>query len=78
MTDTRLQLEKLDQQIIQLLEERVQLCIEARERQESMDTDSEAEELSLWMEEAADRGLDEQIVEKIGRLTQRLCRTEEE
>jgi len=79
ITDTRLQLEQLDLQIIRLLEDRVQLCAEARERDEGLDTrDVEVEMISLWLEEALDRGLDEAAVERMAMLVTRMCRGEEE
>ena len=79
MTDTRLQLEKLDQQILKLLVERVQLCVEARTRDEGLDSrEVETDIISTWIEEAVDQGLDEVIVEKIANLTVRLCREEDE
>jgi len=79
MTDTRLQLEKLDQQILKLLAERVQLCVEARIRDEGLDSrEVETEIISVWIEESVDLGLDEVIVEKIANLTVRLCREEDE
>ncbi|MBU2213553.1 chorismate mutase [Patescibacteria group bacterium] len=79
MTDTRLQLEKLDQQILKLLVERVQLCVEARIRDEGLDSrEVETEIISMWIEESVDLGLDEVIVEKIANMTVRLCREEDE
>ena len=79
MTDTRLQLEKLDQQILRLLAERVQICVEARMRDEGLDSrEVETDIVSIWIEAAVDMGLDEVMVEKIANLTVRLCREDDE
>ncbi len=79
MTESRLQVEKLDQQIFKLLEERMQLFEEARERDEGLDLRVvEVEIISNWVEEASDRGMDEMTVEKIATFVGRLCRSEEE
>ena len=71
MTDTRSRLEHIDGKIVDLLEERVQLISDARDRGET-DPDIEPDILSLWLEEAAERGLDEQNIEKIARLVMKL------
>lgn len=74
-----MQLEKLDQQILRLLSERVQMCVEARAREEGLDSrEVETDIISMWIEEAVDLGLDEAIVEKIAHMTVRLCREEDE
>ncbi|MBU0766961.1 chorismate mutase [Patescibacteria group bacterium] len=79
MTDTRLQSEKLDQQVLKLFAERVQLCREARAREEGINSrEVETEIISMWIEESIDLGLDEVIVEKIANLVVRLCREEDE
>ncbi|MCF7844944.1 MAG: hypothetical protein K9M03_03915 [Kiritimatiellales bacterium] len=79
ITDTRIQLEKLDQQVLKLLSERVQMCIEARAREEGIDSkDVETDIISMWIEESVDLGLDEAITEKIANLVVRLCREEDE
>ena len=79
MTETRLDLEKLDQQIISLLAERVQLCRDARARSEGLESgDVQVEVLSYWVEEAIDRGLDETLVEKVAGMVIRMCRAEDE
>lgn len=63
LTDIQEQLEQLDQQIIKLLEERVRIC-----DGQNLSSDEELEMLSLWLEEAADKGLDEGKMDKIGKL----------
>jgi len=79
MTETRVDLEKLDQQIIALLAERVQLCNEARARSEGLESGEVlAEMLSFWIEEAIDRGLDETLTERVAGLVIRMCRAEDE
>ena len=69
LVDIQEQLEKVDQQIITLLEERMHIC-----EGHSLSTEEEAELLSLWLEESADRGLDEGKMEKIGKLAITMCR----
>lgn len=69
LVDIQEQLEKVDQQIISLLQERAQICAG-----QSLSGEEEADLLSVWLEEAADRGLDEGRMEKIGKLTIAMCR----
>ena len=76
MTDTHSLLEHIDGKILELLEERVQLVSDARDRGE-IDADIEAEVLSFWLEEAAERGLNEQGIDKIAKLVMRLGPEEE-
>ena len=64
LVDIKEQLEKLDLQIISLLEERARMCAG-----HNLDSDEEMELLSLWLEEAAERGMDEARMEKVGKLT---------
>ena len=63
LTDIQEQLEQIDQQIIKLLEERVRMC-----DSQNLSSDEELEILSLWLEEAAEKGLDEGKMDKIGKL----------
>jgi hypothetical protein len=63
------QIEKIDQKLIRLLEERLRLCSDGR-----ISLEEESELLSFWIEEAADRGLDEGTTERIGKLVTLLCR----
>lgn len=69
LVDIKEQLESIDQQIINLLEERVHVCAG-----QSIDSDEEAEMLSLWIEESAEKGLDDAKTEKIGKLAIAMCR----
>jgi hypothetical protein len=68
LTDIREQLEHLDLQIIKLLDERTHICAG-----HSLSSDDKLDILSLWLEEAADKGLDEVRVEKIGKLAIAMC-----
>jgi len=58
------QLEKIDMEIISLLEERVRMC----NQEGGLDADQETELFSVWLEESAEKGLDEEKMDKIGRL----------
>lgn len=69
LVDIKEQLEKIDQQIIDLLEERVQICVG-----QYLEADEELEMLSLWLEESAEKGLDDAKTEKIGKLVIGMCR----
>lgn len=69
LVDIQEQLEKVDAQIITLLEERMHIC-----EGHSLDADEEVELLSVWLEEAADKGLDEAKMEKIGKFVIAMCR----
>ncbi len=79
MTDTRLQIEKLDQQLISLLADRINLCDEAHELHEGLDDRLVREEMiSNWLEEAADQGLPEEVIMKLADIiVNRLCKEEE-
>lgn len=63
LVDIQEQLEQLDQKIIKLLEERVQMC-----DGHNLAPEEELDILSMWLEEAAEKGLDEGKMEKIGKL----------
>lgn len=73
LTDIQELLEQIDQQIIKLLEERVRLC-----EGQSINGDDEVEMLSLWLEEASEKGLDEGKMEKIAKVVIALSRGREE
>lgn len=73
LVDIQEQLEQIDAQIIKLLEERMHICAGQR-----LSGDEEAEILSLWLEEAADKGLDEGKMEKIGKFVIAMSRGESE
>jgi chorismate mutase len=77
LADIQERLELLDMQIINLLQERSRICTDAG-NQGGLDGDQESEILSLWMEEAAERGLDESKMEKMAKLVIGLCRVAEE
>lgn len=66
------ELAKIDGQIINLLEERVRLC-----KGQSLNSDDEMEMLSQWLEEAAERGLDDGKMEKIAKLVIMMSRAGE-
>ncbi|MBT4119983.1 MAG: chorismate mutase [Candidatus Peribacter sp.] len=69
LVDIKEQLEKVDQQIIDLLEERMHICAG-----QNLDADEEIEMLSLWLEEAAEKGLDDVKMEKIAKFVIAMCR----
>ncbi len=73
--DVQQQIEKIDLQIIKLLDDRAKLYSDIRAYGDTSDGE---ETFALWVEEAADSGLDETIVEKICRLTMLLCKRREE
>lgn len=64
------QLEELDVKLVALIEERVRLCNQAG----GLDGDQETELFSAWLEESAEKGLDEDKMEKVGRLLAALSR----
>lgn len=70
------QLEKIDMQIIHLLRERIHFywILKGQGDNESF----EEEIVLLWIEEALDQGMDEEIVEKIAQLVMQLSRKGEE
>lgn len=69
LVDIQEQIEQLDLQIISLLEERARICAG-----QNLTGDEETEMLSLWLEEAAERGLDDAKMEKIAKFTIAMCR----
>jgi len=70
ITDIAEQLEQIDEQIVKLLEERSHLC-----EGQPITANDELNMLSLWLEEAAEKGLDEGKIEKIAKLVIALSRT---
>jgi len=68
--DTQVRLRKLDEQLIDLLEQRVGLCSESEENGE--------ETMDFWIEHAIDREMDELRVEKICRTVMGFCRASRE
>ncbi len=74
MQDVQEQLEAIDVQILRLIDERVQLC----KRAGGVDDYHASEIVALWLEEAAERGLDEGRIEKIGKIVAAMCKVSEE
>ncbi|MDD5026090.1 MAG: hypothetical protein PHH13_01805 [Candidatus Peribacteraceae bacterium] len=72
VSEAQEQLEKVDRQILTLLDERVSLMEELHDREETDPRELEEEAVSFWAEEATDRGLDETDAEKIARMVVRL------
>ncbi|HAI98925.1 TPA: hypothetical protein DCL30_05360 [Candidatus Peribacteria bacterium] len=72
VSEAQEQLEKVDRQILTLLDERVSLMEEVRDQSESDPRELEEEAVSFWAEEATDRGLDETDAEKIARMVVKL------
>lgn len=72
LTDVHGRLQQIDKQLVDLIEERVRVC-----HGQEIDPDDEEEMVSVMLEEAADRGLDEVIMDKWSRLLMRLCRAKE-
>lgn len=73
--DVQQQIEKIDLQIIKLLDDRANLYSDIRAYG---DKSYDEETSALWIEEASDSGLDETIIEKICKLTMLLCKRREE
>lgn len=69
LNDIQEHLEQIDQQIIKLLTERMRIC-----DGQNLTSDEELETLSLWLEEAAEHGLDEGKMDKIAKLIITMCR----
>lgn len=74
IVDIQTDVEKIDQQIIELLAQRAQLCADAG----GMDADAESDTLSLWLDAAAEHDLDEGKMDRIAKLVVMLCRKTEE
>lgn len=71
VTEIQRELERLDQQILGLLEARRRLCSEGG-------LEDAQETLGLWLDEAANRNLDEETMERIAKLVVRVSRRGEE
>lgn len=67
------ELAKIDSQILNLLDERTRLC-----NGQHINGDDEMEMLSLWLEEAAEKGLDEGKIERMAKLVIALSRPSSE
>jgi len=72
VSEAQEQLEKVDRQILTLLDERVSLMEELHDQSETDPRELEEEAVSFWAEEATDRGLDETDAEKIARMVVKL------
>lgn len=72
VSEAQEQLEKVDRQILTLLDERVSLMEELHDHDASDPRELEEEAVSFWAEEATDRGLDETDIEKIARVVVKL------
>lgn len=69
------QIEKIDQQILNLVEQRAALWQEAVEEDpESLTAGHDAEAILFWISEAEHRGLDEAGAERVGKAVLSLCR----
>lgn len=72
MTDDLLAtLEKLDQQLVRLIVERRDIIAQIPG---GMSTDQELEIMSLWIDEAVERELPEDAMEKMGKMLNLICR----
>jgi hypothetical protein len=72
MTDDILAaLEKIDQQIVRLIVERRELVAQMPG---GLSTDQEVEAMSLWIDEAVERELPEDPMEKMAKLISQVCR----
>lgn len=71
-TSTSAQMEKLDQQILDCLEQRVLLYSEAADNGNMNEEDEEI--IDLWVESGVERGLDEAAVERVCRAVLALSR----
>ncbi len=69
---TSAQMEKLDQQILDCLEQRAQLYVEAADEGRIAEDDEEV--IDAWAESGAERGLDEAAVERVCRAVLALSR----
>lgn len=71
-SSTSARMEKLDQQMLDLLEQRALLYSEAAD--EGKVTDDDLEVIDLWVESGMERGLDEAAVERVCRAVLALSR----
>ncbi len=69
LTDTLEQLAKIDAKIISLLEERMRIC-----DGQHFTSDELLETISLYVEEAADKGIDSPNIEKLAKIIILICR----
>jgi chorismate mutase len=72
MTDDLLAtLEKLDQQLVRLIADRRDMIAQIPG---GLSTDQEMEIMSLWIDEAVERELPEDPMEKMGKMLNQICR----
>ncbi len=64
-------LEKIDQQIVRLVADRRELVAQMPG---GLSVDQEVEAMSLWTDEAVERELPEDPMEKMGKLLNQVCR----
>jgi len=74
--DLREQIEKIDLQMLRLLQDRAKLYLDMEYDEDSYDVSSDT--VALWIEEAGESGLDEVVVEKIAKLIILLCKRKED
>ena len=71
-SSTSVQMEKLDQQMLDLLEQRALIYSEAAD--EGKVTEDDEEIIDLWVESGMERGLDEAAIERVCRAILALSR----
>jgi len=64
-------LEKLDRQMVRLIADRRELVAQIPG---GLSVDQELEIMSLWIDEAVERELDEASMEKMGKIVSQMCR----
>ena len=78
-SDIRAQLTKLDEQIIDLLGERMNLCQKATEEEEhAFDGATQAEMISAWEEAAEEQGMNPVHMNHLCKMVMKLCQATEE
>lgn len=65
---------KIDQQILHLLEQRVQLC----KRGEGISPEEEEEFTAILLEDGVEKDLDEGMLEKLGKVISGVCKKAQE
>lgn len=79
MTDTRSQIQKIDQQLVKLLSDRKQICEDARRHGEgALIREIEMEQTSDIVEEGAEQEMDEIQLERLAAVVAKLCKGGEE
>jgi hypothetical protein len=72
--DIREQIQKLDEQIVSLLEERLSLYGDMKEDEDD-ESDSMGSTVAEWEEMADERGWNAVVMGKIGRVVEELCKS---